>query len=67
MNDQIAISVTIPSVSHKGKFFVLEPSFWGNGKVSGIEIANEKNLGSLEASSLSRPMAIQGSIRKSPI
>ncbi|CAD0299544.1 hypothetical protein CFBP2533_01800 [Xanthomonas hortorum pv. pelargonii] len=44
MNDQIAISVTIPSVSHKGKFFVLEPSFWGNGKVSGIEIANEKKL-----------------------
>ncbi|WOB51230.1 DUF1629 domain-containing protein [Xanthomonas hydrangeae] len=44
MNDQIAIPVTIPSVSHKGEFFVLEPSLWGNGKVPGIEIANEKKL-----------------------
>ncbi len=44
MNDQSAIAVTIPSVSHKGEFFVLEPSLWGNGKVPGIEIANEKKL-----------------------
>ncbi|SFB01795.1 Protein of unknown function [Pseudomonas sp. NFIX10] len=28
----------------KGKFFVLEPSFWGNGKQAGLEIANKKQL-----------------------
>ncbi len=44
MNEQTAIPVTIANVSHKGKFFVLEPSFWGNGKQPGIEIANKKQL-----------------------
>ncbi|MBB4131079.1 hypothetical protein GGR62_001857 [Xanthomonas campestris] len=44
MNEQAAIPVTISHDSHKGEFFVLEPSFWGNGKVPGIEIENEKKL-----------------------
>ncbi|MBB4128683.1 hypothetical protein GGR77_004014 [Xanthomonas translucens] len=44
MNEQTAIPVTIASTSHKGKFFVLEPSFWGSGKQPGIEIANKKQL-----------------------
>ncbi|WP_115563168.1 imm11 family protein [Xanthomonas arboricola] len=44
MNEENAIPVTIASISHEGKFFVLEPSFWGNGKVAGLEIANEKKL-----------------------
>ncbi|MDV2452764.1 imm11 family protein [Xanthomonas hortorum] len=44
MNDQIAIPVTISSVSHKGKFFVIEPSFWSNGQGPGLEIANEEKL-----------------------
>ncbi|UUF00662.1 DUF1629 domain-containing protein [Xanthomonas hortorum pv. pelargonii] len=42
--NQTAIPVTIPSVTHKGKFFVLRPSFWGNGQSSGLEIANKKRL-----------------------
>ncbi|CAD0303438.1 hypothetical protein CFBP7900_02130 [Xanthomonas hortorum pv. carotae] len=44
MNDQTEIPVTIPSISHKGKFFVLEPSFWGNGRSPGLEIANKEQL-----------------------
>lgn len=44
MNEQSAIPVTVVSVSQKGKFFVLEPSFWGNGRQPGLEIANKKQL-----------------------
>ncbi|ETC82771.1 DUF1629 domain-containing protein [Xanthomonas sp. WHRI 8391] len=44
MNDQTAIPVTISSVSYKGKFFVIEPSFWSNGQGPGLEIANEEKL-----------------------
>ncbi|WP_075285123.1 imm11 family protein [Xanthomonas campestris] len=44
MNEQIAIPVTVTGVSQEGKFFVLEPSFWGNGKQAGLEIANKKQL-----------------------
>lgn len=44
MIDQTAIPVTYPSVSPKGKFFAIEPSFWGDGKVPGLEIANKTAL-----------------------
>lgn len=44
MTEQTAIPVTIPSVPHKGKFFILEPSFWGNGQSPGLSIANEEKL-----------------------
>lgn len=44
MNEQSAIPVTVMSASQKGKFFVLEPSFWGNGRQPGLEIANKKQL-----------------------
>ncbi|MCD0258366.1 DUF1629 domain-containing protein [Xanthomonas melonis] len=44
MNEESAIPVTIASANQQGQFFVLEPSFWGNGKVAGIELANEKKL-----------------------
>lgn len=44
MNEPTAIPVTIPSVSHSGQFFVLEPSFWGRSEQPGIEIANKKQL-----------------------
>ncbi len=44
MNDQTANPVTITSAPHKGKFFVVNPSFWGNGKVPGIELANKTQL-----------------------
>lgn len=44
MNEQAAIPVIIAGDSHKGDFFVLEPSFWGNGKMPGVKIDNEKKL-----------------------
>ncbi len=33
-----------PCAFEEGAFFILEPSFWGEGKVPGIEIANEDAL-----------------------
>lgn len=44
MNDEAAIPVTVASVSHQGKFFVIRPSFRGNRQSSGLEIANEEML-----------------------
>ncbi|HZF97380.1 MAG TPA: DUF1629 domain-containing protein [Pseudoxanthomonas sp.] len=44
MTDQAAIPVTSANVSHRGKFFVLEASFWGNGRIPGLEIVNEEKL-----------------------
>ncbi|CAD0303449.1 hypothetical protein CFBP7900_02140 [Xanthomonas hortorum pv. carotae] len=44
MNDQTTIPVTIPSVSHKGKFFILEPSFRSDGKIPGLKIENKQRL-----------------------
>lgn len=33
-----------PCAFEEGAFFILEPSFWGDGKIPGIEIANEDAL-----------------------
>lgn len=44
MTDQTAIPVTYPSMSQNGEFYVVEPSFWGNGRSPGLKIANEAKL-----------------------
>ncbi|WP_374012445.1 imm11 family protein [Pseudoxanthomonas koreensis] len=44
MTDQPATSATSPAVPHAGKFYVIESSFHGGGKVPGIEIANRDRL-----------------------
>lgn len=44
MTEQTAVPVTIASTSQKGKFFVLQPSYWTNETGPGIEIANEERL-----------------------
>lgn len=44
MTEHTAIPGTIPSASQKGKFYVIEPSYWDDGKVPGLEIANKKAL-----------------------
>lgn len=44
MNEQTVIPVSVDVESHKGKFFLLDSSFWGNGEVPGLEIANEEKL-----------------------
>ncbi|MEC3887096.1 imm11 family protein [Xanthomonas campestris] len=44
MNDEAAIPVTVASDSHLGEFFVLRPSFRGNGQSAGLKIANEELL-----------------------
>ena len=38
------MAVCRPCAFEEGAFFILEPSFWGEGKVPGIEIANEDAL-----------------------
>jgi len=44
MADPTAIPVTIGSASKQGAFFVIEPSYRGNGQIPGLEIANEDKL-----------------------
>jgi hypothetical protein len=44
MNEQTAIPVSVETESHKGKFFLIDPSLRGNGQVSGLEFANEDAL-----------------------
>lgn len=38
------VPVTTGSAFEKGRFFILEPSFWGGGGIPGLEIANKGNL-----------------------
>jgi Protein of unknown function (DUF1629) len=44
MVSETPVPVTTGSAFQKGKFFVIEPSFWGGGKIPGLEIANEDRL-----------------------
>jgi hypothetical protein len=44
MASETPIPVTVGNTFEKGRFFIIEPSFWGGGKVPGIEIANEDRL-----------------------
>ena len=39
-----AIKTSDEAASHKGEFFLVDASFLGNGRVPGIEIANEEKL-----------------------
>lgn len=38
------IPVATGNTFEKGKFFIIEPSFWGGGRIPGLEIANEDTL-----------------------
>ncbi|WP_226978575.1 XVIPCD domain-containing protein [Xanthomonas sp. LMG 12460] len=58
INDQTAIPVTVASVSHKGKFYVVEPSFWGNGRSADLEIANEERLLPPDMNTVDLPTAL---------
>lgn len=44
MSHETTIPVTGANVVETGKYFVIEPSFWGGGKFPGLEIANEDRL-----------------------
>ena len=44
MVSETPVPVTVGSAFQKGKFFVIAASFWGGGKISGLEIANKKTL-----------------------
>lgn len=44
MISDTSIPVTVGNAFEKGKYFVIEPSFWGGGRIPGIEIANEDRL-----------------------
>ena len=44
MASETPVPVTTGSAFEKGKFFVIEPSFWGGGRIPGLEIANEDKL-----------------------
>lgn len=50
-----AIEVSGEAASHKGKFFLIDASFLGNGRVPGIEIANEQKLIDPGMNVVSRP------------
>lgn len=39
-----AIGISAEAAPHKGEFFLIDASLLGNGRVSGIEIANEEKL-----------------------
>ena len=44
MASEAPIPVTAGNAFEKGKFFIIEPSFWGGGRIPGLEIANEDTL-----------------------
>jgi hypothetical protein len=44
MATETPVPVTVGNAFEKGQFFVIEPSFWGGGKIPGLEIANEDRL-----------------------
>lgn len=44
MTSETPVPVTTGSAFQKGKYFIIEPSFWGGGKIPGLEIANEDRL-----------------------
>lgn len=44
MVSETPVPVTVGSAFQKGEFFVIAASFWGGGKIPGLEIANEDKL-----------------------
>ena len=44
MSSETPIAVTVGNAFPTGKFYIIEPSFWGGGKMPGLEIANEEKL-----------------------
>jgi hypothetical protein len=44
MVSEIPIPVTVGNAFEEGKYFVIEPSFWGEGGMPGLEIANKAKL-----------------------
>lgn len=44
MSEPTTIEISAEAASHKGKFFLIDVSFLGNGRVPGIEITNEEKL-----------------------
>ena len=44
VTEPTAIEVSAEAASHKGEFFLIDASFLENGRVPGIEIANEEKL-----------------------
>jgi hypothetical protein len=44
MASETPIPVATGNAFEKGKFFIIEPSFWGGGNIPGLEIANEDRL-----------------------
>lgn len=44
MVSETPIPVATGIAFEKGKYFIIEPSFWGGGRIPGLEIANEDRL-----------------------
>ncbi len=55
MNEPTAIEISVAAASNKGKFFLVDAGFLGNGRVPGIEIANEGKLVQPGMNVVSRP------------
>ncbi|MDR7948303.1 imm11 family protein [Achromobacter aegrifaciens] len=55
MTEPTAIEVSAEAASHKGEFFLIDASFLGNGRIPGIEIANEEKLIDPGMNVVSRP------------
>lgn len=55
MNEPTAIEISVAAASDKGKFFLVDAGFLGNGRVPGIEIANEGKLVQPGMNVVSRP------------
>ncbi len=55
VNEPTAIEISVAAASDKGKFFLVDAGFLGNGRVPGIEIANEGKLVQPGMNVVSRP------------
>lgn len=55
VNEPTAIEISVEAASHKGEFFLVDAGFLSNGRVPGIEIANEEKLVHPGMNVVSRP------------
>ncbi|CAB3685002.1 imm11 family protein [Achromobacter pulmonis] len=55
VTEPTAIDVSAEAASHKGEFFLIDASFWADGRVPGIAIANEEKLIDPGMNVVSRP------------
>jgi hypothetical protein len=66
MASETPVPITVGNTSEKGRFFIIEPSFWGGGRIPGIEIANKTRLRTPGTYIIEQPNGDQGQYPERP-